>query len=310
MLDYRWHDAWARIPEPVGEHNLGRTHGVGALRDGRLVVFHQAKQALLTFDSEGTLVSAAGTDWLGAHGLSIVLEGSQETLWLTDEFSGRVARTDLAGKVLQELPKPEHADYADQTYSPTLAVQHPIDGRVYVADGYGASLVHVYDREGVQRATWDGTAGAGRFREPHGIGCVPSAAGVEIWVADRGNHRIQIFDADGRFLRSSMACHSPCMFAAHDGLVAVPELFTGVKLLDATQLTVVQELGVNPDVKPHADPAQWWPPRAPANWPDLPLDSLRPGIFNSPHAACFASNGDLYVVEWIVGGRIIKLERC
>ncbi len=36
---------------------------------------------------------------------------------------------------------------------------------------------------------------------------------------------------------------------------------------------------------------------------------IRPGIFNSPHGACFAPNGDIYTVEWIIGGRITKLEK-
>ncbi|MFT4537919.1 MAG: hypothetical protein ACI841_004191 [Planctomycetota bacterium] len=278
---------------------------------GTLIVFHQAHDALLHFDAGGDLVGRfGGEQWRGAHGLSRVLRDGEEFLWLTDQFSGQVCRTTLDGTVIQELARPKHAVYASAEYSPTWAAEHPIDRRVYVADGYGANLVHVFDTNGKQLESWDGERGAGRFSEPHGIACRLGSDGVEVWVTDRSNHRIQIFDAEGDLLRSSLVCHSPCMFAFHRDQVIVPELFTPVRILDVESLEPVFAIGHNDQVQPHADPQQWWPPVAPEGWSNVASDRLEPGVFNSPHAACFGTDGDIYVVEWIVGGRITRLERA
>ncbi len=306
---YRWIDFWARIPGATDEQVSGKTHGVCVSSDGRVIVFHQSDEALLHFSAEGELLKETGGAWRGAHGLTRVLENGTEYLWLTDQFSTVVAKTTLDGEIVQTLPVPQHPNYDTEIYSPTWVAQHPGDGRIYVADGYGANLVHVYDQEGVQRDSWDGSKGAGTFAEPHGIACRSTPNGVEVWITDRSNHRIQIFDADGTFLRASMACHSPCMFDFHNDQVVIPELFTGVKIFNASDLTLQADIGCNPAIQPHADPKKWWPPRAPEAWPNTARSDLQPGVFNSPHAACFAPKGDLYVVEWITGGRITKLEK-
>lgn len=72
--------------------------------------------------------------------------------------------------------------------------------------------------------------------------------------------------------------------------------------------TLITEIGASNDVRPHSVSTTWWPPNAPEGWPNLAgTDDVCPGTFNSPHGACFALNGDIYVVEWIIGGRITKL---
>jgi len=310
---YSWTDQWARIPDtPSGRAN-GRTHGVCATSAGTVIVFHQAENGLLTFDPAGKLISAVGGDrWLGAHGLTRITEDGEERLWLVDQASAEVAKARLDGEVLLTLPPPDHAAYQGvqaQKYVPTWAAQNPLTGDIWVADGYGASLVHRYSPRGEYEFTIDGTEGAGRFREPHGINFATGPAGPELFITDRANHRIVVYDGAGKFLRSSLTAHSPCGFDFRGDLVLVPELFTGVKLLNRQTLSAVAEIGKNHAVAPRPD-GGWWPPVSPEGWPDLAGTSLvKPGFFNSPHAACFAANGDLYVVEWIIGGRITKL-RC
>lgn len=310
---YSWTDQWARIPDtPSGRAN-GRTHGVCVTNTGTVIVFHQAENGLLTFDSEGRLISAVGGDrWVGAHGLTKMTENGEERLWLVDQSSAEVAKARLDGEVLVTLPRPDHAAYHGaqaRKYVPTWAAQNPVTGEIWVADGYGAWLVHRYSARGEYQLTIDGTEGAGRFREPHGINFATGPAGPELFITDRANHRIVVYDGAGRFRRSSLTTHSPCGFDFHDGLTVVPELFTGVKLLDQRSLTSVAEVGRNPAVAPRPD-GGWWPPISPAGWPDLAGTGLvKPDVFNSPHGACFAANGDIYVVEWIIGGRITKLRR-
>ncbi|MEO0515354.1 MAG: hypothetical protein AAF086_08690, partial [Planctomycetota bacterium] len=120
--------------------------------------------------------------------------------------------------------------------------------------------------------------------------------------------------AQGQHLRSSTAaCHSPTAIAFHDGHAYVAELFGAVRILDA-ELNVVATLGENPWLTPEPgweDRPQWaWPDAAAqAGYPDCAgTDHVQPGQFISPHGIAVAPDGSVYVVEWTVGGRILKLE--
>jgi hypothetical protein len=302
-LDFVWMDSFARIPDtPSGRAN-GRTHGVAVARNGNVIVFHQAENALLTFGADGRLLSAVGGNrWLGAHGLTLVREGGTEFLWLTDQASGEVVKVTLQGETVQTLARAPHLAYAEAGhYSPTWAAQNPDNGDIWVADGYGSSLVHRYHHDGVYQSTLDGTEGAGRFKCPHGINFRQTPAGPELWITDRGNRRITVYDGEGRFRRQSGITHSPCCFDFHDDLVVIPELFTGVKVLHADTLDLAAEIGASDCIGPASKPA---------GWPNLAgTPYVKPGCFNSPHGGCFAPNGDIYVGEWIIGGRITRLNR-
>jgi hypothetical protein len=272
---------------------------------GHVVVFHQAKNGLLTFDPQGKLMSAVGGDrWLGAHGLTKIAEGGTEYLWLADQASAEVAKVTLQGETVMTIARPDHPLYGGaepKRYVPTWAAQNPDNGEIWVADGYGASLVHHYTAKGEYLKTLDGTEGAGRFACPHGINFTRGANGPELYITDRSNRRIVVYDGTGRFLRQSTVVHSPCCFDFLGDLVLVPELFTGVKLLDVKTLTVATELGASDIVGPE---------KRPDGWPNLAGTPLvKAGKFNSPHGGCFGPNGDVYCVEWIVGGRITKLAR-
>lgn len=300
---FKWIDNWARIPEsPTGKAN-GRTHGVCVTRSGNVVVFHQAHNGLLTFDATGRLVSATGGDrWLGAHGLTRTEESGTEYLWLADQDSTEVAKVTLAGETVQTLARPPHPAYAQGgRYVPTWAAQDPVTRDIWVADGYGSSLVHRYTAKGDYVATLDGTEGAGRFKCPHGLHLTVGPAGPELWITDRGNRRVVIYDGTGRFQRQTDLTHSPCCFGFLGDWVVIPELMTGVKILNSRTLELVAELGASDLVSVAKQPTGW------PNLAGTPL--VKSGLFNSPHGACFAPNGDIYCVEWIIGGRITKLQR-
>ena len=310
---YIWTENWATIPQTESGKSNGRTHGVCVSRTtGNIIVFHQAVDGLLTFDPDGQLISAVGGErWLGAHGMTLVEEDGEEFLWLADQASKEVAKVTLSGETVQTIAQPDLPMYTGdepRKYVPTWVAQNPVNGEIWVANGYGSHVVHRYAKDGSFIDTLDGTDGAGKLREPHGVNFRMAGDTPELWITDRASHRIQVYDGDGTFLRSSMSCHSPCCFDFLDDRVVVPELFTGVKVLDANSLEVITEIGASDRVKPNADQSKWWPPQAPEGWPNLAgTEHVRSGVFNSPHGGCFAPNGDIYVVEWIVGGRITRL---
>ncbi len=302
-LKYEWKDNWARIPDTESGRKNGRTHGVCVTQAGQVIVFHQAQNGLLTFDPDGTLVSAVGGDrWLGAHGLTKIVENGVEYLWLADQNSKEVAKVTLTGETVMTIDRPPHPAYAENgKYTPTWAAQNPDNGDIWVADGYGSSLVHRHNARGEYLETLDGTEGAGRFACPHGINFNHGVAGLELWITDRGNRRVVVYGPEGKFLRQTIETHSPCCFDFLGDLVVIPELYTGVKVFEVDSLTLVTEIGASDVVKIDATPEGW------PNLAGTPL--VKPGAFNSPHGACFAPNGDIYCVEWIIGGRITRLQR-
>lgn len=305
---YQWIDNWATIPDTTTGKENGRTHGVVVSKTGDVLVFHQADPAVLVFDPSGNLKHAWGDRFLGAHGMTLVEEGGDEFLWLTDQTSGEVVKTTLDGKTIQNLDRAPHDTYRDGTrYSPTwVAVNEQRfggNGDIYVADGYGSSLVHRYDQAGNYLASLSGLNGeAGKFACPHGIAFSYRTGKPELYVADRGNQRIQVFDAEGNYLRcvGARTLHSPCMFSFRGDLCLVPELFARVDILDKDD-ELIATLGDNG----YASTRPGWPDHNRNGNPQL----IQPGKFNSPHGATFAPNGDIYVVEWILGGRITKLTK-
>jgi hypothetical protein len=202
---FRWIENWITIPDsPLGRTN-GRTHGVTVLKNGEVVIFHQADPAVLFYSPDGKLLKSWGC-FPGAHGLTLVEENGVEFLWLTDESTKVVVKMSLEGTVVSRLAQPSHPAYADGSCIPTwVAVAEERfggNGDVWVADGYGCSLVHRFDRDGNLLGTLDGTEGGGRFRCPHGLALDTRRPQPEFYIADRGNRRFQVYGMDGAHRRT------------------------------------------------------------------------------------------------------------
>lgn len=302
---YHWNSNWAKLP---GDVTLGYTHGVVVEASGRVTVFNQSRHAVLQFEPDGAFAGTWGEfpsdRFLGAHGLTLIKRDDQELFWLTDQNSGEVALLTLAGETLLQLDRPEHPIYRNGgLYSPTWATESPADGTIYVADGYGSGLINRYSREGKYLDAFDGGSGLGKFACPHGIDFFkrPAATGIDDWtlyVTDRGNSRVQIFDQQLQ-LRGGFYQDHPCCFAeGPDGELLVPDLYAFVNLYDKTDRPIVSRLGDHQMqvVRQHG-------------WPNVPNEMRLPGHFNSPHGGAVDAAGNLYIVEWIADGRITKLTR-
>lgn len=295
--NYRWHENWVSIPTDRTRHENGRTHGVAVGSNGNVYIFHQAVPSLLIYAADGKLLNSWG-DYPGAHGLTLVEEQGEEFFWLTDQARAAVEKTTTDGKTAFSIAGPAYA--SREPYVPTwVAVNEQRrggNGDIWVADGYGSSRVSRYDRAGAYILTLDGTEGSGRFNCPHGIWFDSRKRPMELYVADRGNHRIQVYDAEGKHVRTfgEDFLTSPDIFAADGDWLIIPELEARITILDQDD-RLVCHLGSNEEVV--RDPG--WPNETP----------LVPGKFNSPHSATADSSGNIYVVEWRIGGRVLKLEK-
>lgn len=306
--EFLWETGWGKLPPGREFPPNGRTHGIACTRDGRIVVFRAGSPSVIILDPDGEVLSAWG-DHAGAHGLSVVTEPSgDETLLLTDEVSGVVEKREIAGRFIFRLERPRHPLYETTPFKPTWADQNPATGEVWVADGYGANLVHIHDAEGRLLETLDGTEGPGRFDQPHGLAFRKSNSPPELYLTDRANHRVIVYDASGALLRIHDHLPFPCAFDFHDDLVLIPDLFCGIRLAKAESLDTVAEYGAHPWIGMSRDDSGWWQRRMPDRWPNLAGTQFdQPGSFLSAHDACFGPDGNLFVAEWVLGGRISRL---
>jgi hypothetical protein len=300
---YEWIEPWARIPDTASGKENGRTHGVAVSKTGKVIVFNQANPGVLIYSAEGQLLDSWGDRFGGAHGLRLVEENGVEYLWLVDQNNGEVCKCTLAGETVLSLEMPSVEARRKDKWVPTWASEyekrHGGDGSVWVADGYGSGTVTRYLADGTWVKTLTGEEGAGKFNCPHAVFVDVRRPGEpELLVADRGNRRIQVYDLEGAFKRACAWSFltSPCDFAIHGETLVVPELFGRISLLDLNNRLICY-LGEN-----YAAVEE-------KGWPNHPAAKILQGKFNSPHGCAVDAHGSIFIVEWIIGGRIIKLEK-
>ncbi len=122
-----------------------------------------------------------------------------------------------------------------------------------MADGYGESLVHRYSADGRYLSSLSGEEGpAGRFNCPHGVFIDRRPATPEVWVADRGNARVQVYDTEGHWLRTvgEGFLNSPSAFATDGSNIVVGELFARLAVVD-TDDRLVGYLGEDDEAREH-----------------------------------------------------------
>lgn len=199
---YREAAAWAKLPAGVA---WGGVISVDSASNGDVWVFHRSDPPLLRFDPSGTVVKSFGTGLFAqAHGMALDRDGN---VWVTDAQTKdgkgqQVFKFSPEGKVLMTLGKAGVTGEGPDTFSGPADVVVAQNGDVFVADGHIANStvgrVVKFSKDGTFIKAWGKRGkGPGEFDTPHAIAMDSRG---RIFVADRGNNRIQIFDQDGRFL--------------------------------------------------------------------------------------------------------------
>lgn len=293
---YEMNTQWAKLPDSI---KFGFTHGIVVDSEDNVFVFHTGKPSVVKFDSDGHYISSWGNDYGEAHGFYLHKEGNEQFLYLTDTVKGKVEKRTLDGDLVLELGTPDLKDVYDEArkYKPTDVAVAP-NGDIYIADGYGQSWVHRYDARGSYLDSFGGKGKEiGKLACPHGISVNLRGAEPELYVADRGNHRIQVFSMEGkpkRVIDENM--DMPCNFYFHGDDVYFPDLHSRITIFDGHD-RLITHLGE--DLLAYKQ----------EGWPNLPESYFRDNRFSSPHGICVDSNGNVYLAEWINRGRVTKLIR-
>lgn len=158
---------WGVLNEKTPVNNC---HGLAQDREGHIILLNDdATNNVIIYDRAGKLVHKWGTQFPGAHGLSLVQENNREVLFITDLKTNRVAKTTLDGVTLDEWLWPADSgkyEKADQ-YRPSWTL-HPGNGEFYVLDGYGRDYILHYGKDGKRQRILGGPEGGIVHWGPHG----------------------------------------------------------------------------------------------------------------------------------------------
>ena len=211
-----------------GIWNFIQVSSVAITSRGTVLVLHRGAHPVLEFDRDGKLIRSwgdglfsegkvaaiaekhwtpdkshysavygpAGCASCGAHSVRVDPQGN---IWLVDAPGHVIYKLNAEGKEVMRLGRKGVSGTGPDTFNLPTDVAFAPGGEVYVTDGYGSARVVKYSREGKYVLQW-GTRGKGpgEFGLPHNL--VIDAQG-RVYVTDRDNQRVEVFDANGKFLQ-------------------------------------------------------------------------------------------------------------
>ena len=217
-----------QIPDDM---EMGAPSSVAWTSQNRLLVFNRGPNPLMEFNSDGSFVRSWGQgDYIRPHGMRVDSDGN---IWTTDVNGHTVRKMNPEGEVLLTLGVQGKAgDWRDGASTGHLT--EPTDlaiglaGEIFVLVGHGRGEPRLlkFDPAGTLLTSW-GTEGSdpGQFDTPHSI--VVDADGL-VYVADRQNRRVQIFDGEGTYLKERLYKGLPCgLHIAEDGQMYMVSGFAG-----------------------------------------------------------------------------------
>lgn len=265
--EYRLVPDW---PKPPATLRLGAISGVAIDSQDRVFVLQRAEPPVLVFNRAGEFVMSWGQGMLKTpHGLRI---DRDDSVWVTDMARHVVVKYSSAGKPLLILGQFDVAGDRPDRFNKPTDTAIGAEGEIYVSDGYGNARVAKFSKEGKFLMEWGhkGT-GPGELNLPHSIRLDPRG---RVFVGDRENDRVQIFEPDGKFVDQWRESGAPYgLFLDQDRLFVADGRAKRINVLDASGKRV-------------------------GGW------STGEGVVNEPHWVCVDRRGDVYVTY--VGGKRLE----
>jgi DNA-binding beta-propeller fold protein YncE len=268
---YEMDDSWPRMPESW-EFTLCSDVAVDS--KDRVWVFSRGKHPVSIWSADGTFIGSWGEgDYRDPHGIFI---DPKDNIWLTDTQWHVVEKRTQEGKLLLELgtrgramPTTSQKGDNGNPFNMPSGVALSKAGDIFVSDGYGNRRVHRFSATGERKASWGRSGdGPGEFALLHNIG---TDSRGRVFICDRENSRIQIFDQNGKFITMWKDVLSPGdVYFSPDDLCYVAEQGTptGVSIFTLDGKLVSRWRGTGPG-----------------------------GVLEAPHGIWADSKGDVYVAE-------------
>jgi hypothetical protein len=285
-----------------GKSVLGATHG-GVTIDKAGSIYTTSSMGIFVFSPEGKVIRRfLGDKYNNIHDIEIREEGDAEFLYAARNVAGEGLKIHSeTGDIVLKLGIPTEAESGLKLakWSPTAITVAP-NGDIILADGYASNHIFKYDKTGKYIKHF-GVKGNGlkEFNTAHGMTLDTRYNPPRLLVCDR-NHspkgRLVHYSLDGEFIEEVVTgLLMPTSAAVQGDYVSVPDLQGRVWILDKAN-TIVAVLGYNADM-------------ATRGAHGVPQEKWVEGIFNGTHGSYWDKDGNLYVQDWNVSGRIMKLVR-
>ena len=301
---YTLDPGWGKLP---GDMKYGLGCGIAVDSKDRIFVTSRSESpCVAVFDPAGKIVETWSNDFVEkvgmqkgqvaatAHCIYISKEGADEFIYFTENAAGdlgkRIYKTDMTGRILYTIGNVSAEDTTHQKFDWTNPTDVAVaaNGDIYTVDGYGSQKVSRFDKNWKHSKTF-GTKGDAndQFNTCHGVWISTLKGDQEVYIADRHNGRVQVYDLELNYKRTVKpeGLRMPCCFYQHAGHLYIPDLGAQVLILDKDD-KLVATLGDGnavPKEKKDASPE-----------------------FIAPHALTVDSKGNLYVLEWVPYGRVRK----
>ncbi|QDT93159.1 6-bladed beta-propeller [Gimesia algae] len=283
-----------------GRSVLGPTHG-GVVIDKAGNIYTSAKIGVVVFAPDGKVVRRfLGDEYSNIHDMEIREEADGEFIYGARNANAEGIKFNAeTGEMILKMPFPKESGLDLKKFAPTAITVAP-NGDIILSDGYASNYIFKFDKNGKYKSHF-GKKGNGlkEFNTAHGMTLDTRYDPPRLLICDR-NHmpkgRLLHYDLDGNFIEEVITgLGMPTSVSIQGDYVSVPDLHGRLVILDKTN-TIVAVLGNNEDPKTHR------------NF-NVPQDQWREGIFSGTHGSYWDKDGNLYVQDWNVSGRLMKLVR-
>lgn len=285
---------------PDGKSALGPTHGAVVI-DKAGNIYTSANKGVVVFSPDGKVVQEyLGDKYSNIHDMEIRDEAGTEFIYGARNNDAEGIKFNAHnGEIVLKLKYPEESGLKLTKFNPTAITIAP-NGDIFLSDGYASNHIFKYDKTGKYLKHF-GSPGneLKQFNTAHGMTLDTRYEPPRLLICDRNHEpkgRLLHYDLDGNFIAEVVTgLGMPTSAAVQGDYVSVPDLHGRVVILNKNN-TIIAVLGNNPD------------PNQGANF-NVPQENWVEGAFSGTHGSYWDKDGNLYVQDWNVSGRIMKLVR-
>jgi hypothetical protein len=289
---------WGLLPD--GKSALGPCHG-SVVIDELGNIYTSAGKGVVVFSPDGKVIkSYLGDMYSNIHDMKIRQESGSEYIYGARNANAEGIKFNAhTGEIVLKLRYPEESGLKLTKFNPTAITVAPNDD-IFLSDGYGSDHIFKYDKNGKYVKNF-GSKGNGlmQFNTAHGMTLDTRYDPPRLLICDRNHEpkgRLLHYDLDGNFIAEVVTgLGMPTSASIQGDYVSVPDLHGRLVILDKSN-TIIAVLGHN------SDPAKR------VNY-NIPQEQWIEGIFSGTHGSYWDKTGNLYVQDWNVSGRLMKLVR-
>lgn len=289
---------WGLTPE--GKSAVGPCHG-GVVVDKAGSIYTSTNLGVIVFSPDGKVIRRfLGDEYSNIHDMKIRQEAEGEFIYGARNNNAEGIKFNAeSGSIVLKLPFPEASGLKLTKFSPTAITVAP-NGDIFLSDGYASNHIFKFDKTGKYLMHF-GTKGNDlkEFNTAHGMTLDTRYDPPRLLICDRNHQpkgRLLHYSLNGEFIAEVITgLGMPTSAAVQGDYVSVPDLEGRVVILDKSN-AIAAVLGDTPE------------PGKRANY-NVPQDQWIEGIFNGTHGSSWDKDGNLYVQDWNVSGRLMKLVR-